>query len=313
MCHSAHGDGLYGCKVHGTRGLRLGTSSWSFPGWAGLVYDRPAAREVLAREGLAAYARHPLLRGVGVDRSYYAPLAPSAWRDYADAVPDDFRFLVKAHELCTLPRFHGSDRHAARRGEPNPHFLDAGYATDAVVAPFCDGLGAKGGALVFQFTPQPRGALSEAEFAERLHDFLERLPRGPCYAVEIRHRPWLGARYAEALAAGGGAHCLTVHPSMPDVPTQLRLARVDAGPAVVVRWNLGGDQRYAEARDRYAPFDRLVDPDPTTRDAVARVCAAAAATARPALVAINNKAEGSAPRSAFALARAIAELPLQRG
>ncbi|HEY6323978.1 MAG TPA: hypothetical protein VJA16_20740, partial [Thermoanaerobaculia bacterium] len=40
-------------------GIHLGGSTWSFPGWAGLVYDRahPAAR--LARHGLAAYARHP--------------------------------------------------------------------------------------------------------------------------------------------------------------------------------------------------------------------------------------------------------------
>ncbi|MBL4847797.1 MAG: hypothetical protein JKY65_19965 [Planctomycetes bacterium] len=53
--------------------LRLGTSSWSFSGWEGLVYDRPAPSPTLAREGLAAYARHPLFRTVGLDRGYYAP------------------------------------------------------------------------------------------------------------------------------------------------------------------------------------------------------------------------------------------------
>ena len=41
------------------QGLFLGTSSWSFPGWAGLVYDREAAQSMLARQGLAAYAQHP--------------------------------------------------------------------------------------------------------------------------------------------------------------------------------------------------------------------------------------------------------------
>ena len=53
----------------------FGTSSWSFPGWAGLVYssDRPAS--MLAREGLREYARHPLLRTVGIDRSYYARIS----------------------------------------------------------------------------------------------------------------------------------------------------------------------------------------------------------------------------------------------
>src|SRR3972149_8294991 len=49
--------------------VRLGTSSWAFPGWAGIVYDRAASENVLAREGLGAYARHPCLRAVGVDRA----------------------------------------------------------------------------------------------------------------------------------------------------------------------------------------------------------------------------------------------------
>ena len=50
--------------------LYLGTSSWSFPGWAGLVYDRSADPSRLSREGLVAYARHPVLRAVGIDRTF---------------------------------------------------------------------------------------------------------------------------------------------------------------------------------------------------------------------------------------------------
>jgi hypothetical protein len=33
--------------------LRLGTSSWAFPGWAGIVYDREVRSEALARHGLS--------------------------------------------------------------------------------------------------------------------------------------------------------------------------------------------------------------------------------------------------------------------
>lgn len=42
--------------------IHLGTSSWSFPGWAGIVYDTVARESQLAKNGLAAYARHPLRR-----------------------------------------------------------------------------------------------------------------------------------------------------------------------------------------------------------------------------------------------------------
>ncbi len=286
--------------------IRLGTSSWSFPGWAGSVYDRPARREVLARHGLAAYARHPLLRTVGIDRSYYAPLSAEDLRAYAAVVPEDFRFVVKAHELCTIERFGGRERHGARRGERNPRFLDPGYATEAVVAPFQEGLGAKGGALVFQFTPQraPQ-ALPPDDLASRLHDFLTRLPAGPLYAVEIRHRPWLSDAYAKVLRETDAVHCVTVHPSMPAVEEQARVARVDEGRGLVVRWNLRGQQRYEEARERYAPFDRLVEEDRPTRHAIAELCLAAARAGREALVTINNKAEGSAPLSAVRLAERI--------
>ena len=55
------------------RRLRLGTSSWSFPGWAGLVYATSASKQVLSRAGLTAYSRPPLLRTVRVDSGFYAP------------------------------------------------------------------------------------------------------------------------------------------------------------------------------------------------------------------------------------------------
>ena len=43
-------------------GFRMGTSSWSFPGWLGIVYARKRATSMLAKEGLHEYAQHPLLQ-----------------------------------------------------------------------------------------------------------------------------------------------------------------------------------------------------------------------------------------------------------
>src|SRR5690606_13926870 len=85
------------------RGLRLGTSSWSFPGWAGIVYAAPATETDLARFGLAAYARHPLLRTVCVDRSYYRPVEERTFARWASEVPEDFRFVMKADRRLVEP------------------------------------------------------------------------------------------------------------------------------------------------------------------------------------------------------------------
>jgi hypothetical protein len=75
--------------------LRLGTSSWSFPGWSSIVYDGAASETLLAREGLAAYAKHPLFRTVGLDKTYYRPAPRAEFERLAAQVPSEFKFLVK--------------------------------------------------------------------------------------------------------------------------------------------------------------------------------------------------------------------------
>jgi hypothetical protein len=71
---------------------RLGTSSWTYPGWTGLVWKEEYSDAVLSKHGLAAYARHPLFRAVSVDRAFYRPLSASQYAGYAAQVRDDFRW-----------------------------------------------------------------------------------------------------------------------------------------------------------------------------------------------------------------------------
>ena len=133
--------------------LRFGTSSWSFPGWAGQIYANDYSTSELAKAGLSAYAQHPLLRAVGIDRTWYSPISATLFRRYAEQVPDSFRFLVKAHQDCTNLDIPDRER-AWNQRDPNPHFLDVDYAVEHVVQPYLDGLGHKGGVLLFQFAPQ---------------------------------------------------------------------------------------------------------------------------------------------------------------
>jgi uncharacterized protein YecE (DUF72 family) len=293
--------------------LRLGTSSWSFPGWVGIVYDRSAREAALARGGLAAYGAHPLLRTVGIDRTYYRPIAAADFAAYAAAVPEHFRFLCKAHEWATAPlREEPAGRDAAGeprsrgRREANPYFLDPGYATDVIVRPFAEGAGPRAGPLVFQFSPLGRQLIARPEaFADRLGEFLLRLPRGPLYAVELRNAALLTPHYAEVLAAAGVAHCYNVHHSMPPPDVQARVLAVQSAPAAVVRWMLHHKWDYEGARTAYEPFDRLVDEDLPSRRAIAELVRTALRAGRPAYVIINNKAEGSSPLSVIRLAEEI--------
>jgi uncharacterized protein YecE (DUF72 family) len=286
-------------------GIRLGTTSWSFPGWAGIVYGADAPAKLLASDGLTAYAKHPLLRAVEIDRTYYAPLSAAALQSFAEQVPEDFRFVVKAHEDCTFVRFPSHARYGKRGGEVNPRYLDAAYATEAVVAPFREGLGTKAGVLLFQFPPQAVG--EPRAFAEQLRDFLVRLPKGVIYAVEIRNPLLLTPEYAAALEEAGAVHCHNAWAAMPSIPRQARQIPPRARRPLVIRWLLRRGDTFEGARARYAPFGRVVDEDPANRVLIADLVAKAHSHGVPALVMIDNKAEGCAPGSVVHLAKAIVE------
>jgi uncharacterized protein YecE (DUF72 family) len=284
-------------------GVRLGTMSWTFPGWRGIVYTANARSERLAAKGLAAYAQHPLLGAVEVDRSYYEPLSSASYRVLAEQVPEGFRFLVKAHQLCTIQRFPQHARYGKKRGGENALFLDAAYATAAVIGPTLEGLGAKLGALLFQFSPEDFGA--PQLFAERLQSFLAALPKQVKYAVELRNPVLLTPAYAAALAQAGAVHCHNAWGEMPSVLAQAKALPPVARRPLIVRWLFPPGDSYAAASERLAPFDRIVLEDPTRREAIARLVANALRHGVPALVLVNNDAEGCAPESIHGLASAI--------
>jgi uncharacterized protein YecE (DUF72 family) len=287
-------------------GLRLGTMSWSFPGWRGLVYGDSADPKLLADAGLTAYSKHPLLGTVEIDRSFYEPLPARYFEGVSEQVPADFRFLVKAHEDCSLLRFPRHARYGKKQGDGNARFMDPSYATDAVVGPSVEGLGAKLGAILFQFPPQDVG--TPGAFAERLAGFLQRLPRGVTYAVEVRNAELLTPAYARALEDAGAVHAHNVWGNMPSVRKQARLIPPAARRPLIVRWLMRRGDDYEGARSRFLPFTRLVEPDLPNRRDIATLIAKALAHEVPALVVVNNKAEGSAPASIVELAGEIVRL-----
>ncbi|MFM0202267.1 DUF72 domain-containing protein [Paraburkholderia fungorum] len=291
--------------------VHLGTSTWSFPGWNGIVYGDDYSNSKLSREGLTAYGAHPLLRTVSIDRSFYQALTVTEYLRYAQQVPTHFRFIVKAPMTITDATVR------AERGEPvslNPCFLNTQMAIDEFVTPCLDGLGAKAGALVFQLSPLPDQMLAQpAAFIERLAGFLTALPKlpdGTCYAIEIRDASLLTPRFIRTLKTAGVRYCVGIHARMPDPLRQAAaLALLDGEPAgpLIVRWSLHGGFKYEQAKAKYEPFNQLIDQDPTTRAALAELAARYALAGQPVVIAINNKAEGSAPLSCVELARAIIE------
>jgi uncharacterized protein YecE (DUF72 family) len=293
--------------------LYMGTSSWSFPGWKGLVWGGDYSDSRLSKQGLSAYGRHPVLRSVSLDRSFYRPLSAAEYAAYAAQVPDDFRFVVKAPALVCDARVRGED---GRGMQDNPAFLDPKLAASEFVQPALEGLGDKIGALVFQLSPLPAARLARMpELLQRLSAMLAALPAlapiapDGVVAVEVRNPEFLTPAFAAVLKVAGATYCLGLHPKMPPIDEQLPLLRSLWPGPLVCRWSLNrkhGAYGYEEAKGLYEPFDALVDPDPATRQALARVVAGTTGAGFAAYVTINNKAEGSAPLSVVELAKAVA-------
>jgi len=285
--------------------LYLGTSSWSFPGWAGLVYDRSADPSRLSRDGLLAYGRHPVLHAVGIDRTFYSPLSAAAFARHAAQVPEAFRFLVKAPSACTSVVIRSENALPVA----NDQFLDERVAIDQFVHPALEGLGAKAGPLVFQFSPLGRvWTRVPKRFAEALHGFLSAgRAEAPdaLLAVEVRDAEVLAPEFFSALADSRVRYCIGVHARMPAVVEQAARAR-RAGPGpLVVRWNLHSGLGYKEAKARYEPFDRMVDEDPVARHALAALAVETLGAGDAVYIIANNKAEGCAPLTLTRLAEAV--------
>jgi uncharacterized protein YecE (DUF72 family) len=279
-----------------------GPSSWTFPGWAGIVYPPGTGKDDLLDHGLALAARHPLFRTVGIDRSYYAPLEEAELRRYAAQLPPGFRCVIKAWSAITTLA-------DPRTLAPNPRFLDVDALEKAVLLPLARAFHDHAGPVVLQLAPIPPPLLPRPEaFAGALDRFLGALPTAFSYAVELRNRELYTPAYLEVLAGHRVAHVISLWERMPTVGQQLAMPGVLAAPFAVCRLSLPPGQAYEARRAEFAPFDRIVAEEPGARaDVAALALACAARGKKPLYLTVNNKVEGSSPLTVRALVTRMIE------
>ena len=292
--------------------LRLGTSSWNYPGWAGLVWDGEYPETNLSRYGLTAYAKHPLFRTVSIDRGFYRPLNVAQFAEYASQVDQDFRFVVKAPSLVTDALIRDESGRGMRS---NPHFLNAEESMKMFVEPALEGLAHKLGALVFQISPLPNHLLMRMpEVIDRLHQLLNAIPdfkhAAPdgVVAVEVRDPQWLTPQFVQALRDTKATYCMGLHAKMPPITEQIPILRALWPGPLVCRWNLNplhGAYGYEDAQQLYSPYNKMIDPDLETRAKLAKVISGTVNAGQNVYVTLSNKAEGSAPLSVIELAKAV--------
>jgi uncharacterized protein YecE (DUF72 family) len=288
-------------------GVLFGSSSWNYPGWTGLVYHRDYRGKGASARMLEEYARFPLFRTVGIDSSFYAPPTEDVLRGWGQHLPPGFPCVSKVWQQVTVHTWTKA-QDADKAGKSNPDFLNPDVFLESVHQPYQAWFADHTGPLVFEFQQiaQRRGMTAQ-HFADRLDDFFGALPHDLPYAVEVRNDEFLTPAYFAVLREHGVAHVLNNWTRMPTIGEQLDLPGVLTGSFIVARALLRLGRTYEQAVDKFAPYDRIQEPNPGLRRDLVRVAHTAKATRLPAYILVNNRVEGSAPLTIFEIAKLIEE------
>jgi uncharacterized protein YecE (DUF72 family) len=193
--------------------ILAGTSGFSYKEWKGSFYPE----DLPASEMLRFYASR--LPGVEINNTFYRMPRAEMLAQWAEQVPDGFRFALKASQRIT---------HQKRLKE----------ATDSVDYFFktAETLGDRLGPVLFQLPPNFQKDVS------RLSDFVRALPPGSRCAFEFRHDSWYDEETFEVLRSARCALCQAddEERAASEVSTTdwgyLRLRRQDYGSEDVAAW-----------------------------------------------------------------------------
>jgi uncharacterized protein YecE (DUF72 family) len=167
--------------------LYLGTSGWSYADWEGTLYPEGLPSGSRLAEYVKSFAT------VEIDSTFYGTPRRSTVQNWREVAPDGFLFAAKFPQEVT------HERNLVGAEAEVETFL-------STMAGFEDRLGP----LLVQLPPS-----FDVEGMGVLEDFLGRLPEGFRYAVEVRHRSWLGSDLPQMLGERGAALTLIDYPGMP--------------------------------------------------------------------------------------------------
>lgn len=149
----------------------LGTCGWAYDDWDGVFYPPGTS----GRDRLVRYAER--FRTVEIDSTFYAIPARTTVQSWRERTPEGFLFSAK------FPRSITHQSRLVGCGDEAATFVDV-----------MSELGDRMGPLLIQLPP----SMTVRSFGA-LEAFLEGLPDGYAYALEVRHRSWLVEPFADLL------------------------------------------------------------------------------------------------------------------
>ncbi len=212
--------------------LRLGTSSWSSQDWVGVFYPPGAT----SAEFISEYAKH--FDTVEVDSTFYRTPPAAVVKNWCARTPPGFVFAAKFPQVIT---------HEKVLVDCAPELSDFLKTMDL--------LGEKRGPLLLQFPYFNKQVFPQAQdFLARLSKFLDQLPRGLAYAIELRNKYWINDRLLDLLRPRNISLALIDHPWMTPVDRLVAKQDVVTADFAYLRWL--GDRKGIEASTQH--WDKVI-------------------------------------------------------
>jgi uncharacterized protein YecE (DUF72 family) len=271
--------------------IHIGTCSWKFDSWQGLIYSEQAKANYLQE-----YAQY--FNTVEIDQWFWSLFGeekvslPKAEvvREYAGSVPEDFTFSVKVPNSITLTHFYRKHKHDPL--QENPHFLSVELFTQFLetLQPMRRQLGP----LMFQFEYLNKQKMpSRKVFLQRFEAFIAQCPEDYVYAIEIRNPNYLHTDYFTFLQDHHLHHVFLQGYYMPPMVSVYHSFSRYLNDLVVIR--LHGPNREEIEKVTGKQWNRIATPRDDELKAVADMVRELRDRNVTVYLNVNNHYEGSAP------------------
>jgi len=272
--------------------LHIGTCSWKYPSWEGLVYSSKKPQNFL-EEYAHKYASVEIDQWFwslfGVDKVVLPKAA--VVQEYVESVPENFRFVVKAPNSLSLTHLYKNQ--TAGKMVENPHFL-----SPSLYQTFLDSLERMQpqiGAINLQFEYLNKIKMpSPQEFLDSFIAFLEGIDTSIPLCIEVRNPKFLTANYFSILNEQGVGHTFCQGYYMPPIQNVYDKAKEYLSGTSIIR--LLGPDRQGIEKTTGKSWHEVVAPKDEEIPGIAKLIRKMVdQSGMDIYLNVNNHYEGSAP------------------
>ena len=272
--------------------LRIGTCSWKYDSWKGIVYSENENINYLQE-----YSQH--YDTVEIDQWFWSLFSStkiilpqkSLVLEYQKTVPKDFKFTIKVPNSITLTHFYNKNKSEAL--VKNPFFLSTELFIEFLES--IEAIKTQVGCLMFQFeylNKQKMASLSH--FMEMFQAFHANLPKNvPAIGIEIRNPNYLSKKYFEFLNSLTIYHVFLQGYYMPSIIELYKNYSTFIKELTVIR--LHGEDRQGIEKISGSNWSKIYIDRKAELKQVADLLKELASKKVDVYLNINNHYEGSAP------------------